>query len=122
MRYTRDHEYVSVNGNIATVGISDHAQNQLGDIVYVELPEIGAKFEKGDAAAVVESVKAASDVYAPVSGEVVEVNSTLVDQSAIINEDAEGRGWLFKLRIGKPEELADLMDDTAYTDYLKTVA
>ena len=122
MRYTRDHEYVSVNGNIATVGISDRAQGQLGDIVYVELPEIGAKFEKGGVAAVVESVKAASDVYAPVSGEVVEVNSPLVDQTAIINEDAEGRGWLFKLRIGKPEELADLMDDTAYTDYLKTVA
>ena len=122
MRYTRDHEYVSVNGNIATVGISDHAQGQLGDIVYVELPEIGAKFEKGGVAAVVESVKAASDVYAPVSGEVVEVNSPLVDQTAVINEDAEGRGWLFKLRIGKPEELADLMDDTAYADYLKTVA
>ena len=122
MRYTRDHEYVSVNGNIATVGISDHAQSQLGDIVYVELPEIGAKFEKGGVAAVVESVKAASDVYAPVSGEVVEVNSPLVDQTAVINEDAEGRGWLFKLRIGKPDELADLMDETAYADYLKTVA
>ena len=122
MRYTRDHEYVSVNGNIATVGISDHAQSQLGDIVYVELPEIGAKFEKGGVAAVVESVKAASDVYAPVSGEVVEVNSPLVDQTAVINEDAEGRGWLFKLRIGKPDELADLMDDTAYANYLKTVA
>ena len=121
MHYTRDHEYVSVSGNIATVGISDHAQSQLGDIVYVELPEIGAKFEKGGVAAVVESVKAASDVYAPVSGEVVEVNSPLVDQTAIINEDAEGRGWLFKLRIGKPDELADLMEDTAYADYLKTV-
>jgi glycine cleavage system H protein len=121
MRYTRDHEYVSVNGNIATVGISDHAQSQLGDIVYVELPETGAKFGKGDTAAVVESVKAASDVYAPVSGEVVEVNSTLVDQSAIINEDAEGRGWLFKLKIGKPDELAELMDDAAYAEYLKTV-
>jgi glycine cleavage system H protein len=122
MHYTRDHEYVSVNGNIATVGISDHAQNQLGDIVYVELPEIGAKFDKGAAAAVVESVKAASDVYSPVSGEVVEVNSPLVDQTALINEDAEGRGWLFKLKIGKPDELADLMDETAYADYLKTVA
>ena len=121
MRYTRDHEYVSVNSNIATVGISDHAQSQLGDIVYVELPEIGAKFAKGDAAAVVESVKAASDVYAPATGEVVEVNSTLVDQSAIINEDAEGRGWLFKLKISKPDELADLMDDAAYAEYLKTV-
>ena len=122
MRYTRDHEYVSVNNNIATVGISDHAQSQLGDIVYVELPEIGAKFGKGDAAAVVESVKAASDVYAPVSGEVVEVNSALVDQSAIINEDAEGRGWLFKLKLGKPDEVAELMDEAAYAEYLKTVA
>jgi glycine cleavage system H protein len=122
MRYTRDHEYISVNGNIATVGISDHAQNQLGDIVYVELPEIGAKFDKGAAAAVVESVKAASDVYSPLSGEVVEVNTPLADQTAIINEDAEGRGWLFKLKIGKPDELADLMDEAAYADYLKSVA
>ncbi|MGO9741421.1 MAG: glycine cleavage system protein GcvH [Roseiarcus sp.] len=121
MRFTRDHEYVDVNGPIGTVGISDHAQRQLGDIVYVELPEVGAKFDKGAAAGVVESVKAASDVFSPVSGEVVEVNSALVDETSLINDDAHGRGWMFKIRLSKPGELAELMDETAYADYLKTI-
>ncbi len=121
MRFTRDHEYVDVNGPIGTVGISDHAQRQLGDIVYVELPEVGAKFDKGAAAGVVESVKAASDVFSPVSGEVVEVNSALVDETSLINDDAHGRGWMFKIRLSKPGELAELMDETAYAVYLKTI-
>jgi len=96
MRFTRDHEYVNVSGDVGTVGISDHAQGQLGDVVYVELPEIGARFDKGAAAAVVESVKAASDVFTPVSGEVVAVNDALTSETSLINDDAEGRGWLFK--------------------------
>ncbi len=121
MRFTRDHEYVDVNGPIGTVGISDHAQRQLGDIVYVELPEVGAKLDKGAAAGVVESVKAASDVFSPVSGDIVEVNSALVDEPSLINDDAHGRGWMFKIRLSKPGELAELMDETAYADYLKTI-
>lgn len=122
MRFTRDHEYVNVSGAVATVGISDHAQHQLGDIVYVELPDIGAKFDKGAAAAVVESVKAASDVYSPVSGEVIEVNLELPNQTSLINDDAQGRGWMFRLKLSNPGELAELMDEAAYAEYLKTVA
>ena len=121
MRFTRDHEYVNVSGDVGTVGISDHAQAQLGDVVYVELPEVGAKFDKGAAAAVVESVKAASDVFSPVSGEVVEVNKAVSDESALINDDAEGRGWLFKLKLADPKELDGLMDEAAYADFLKTL-
>jgi glycine cleavage system H protein len=121
MRFTRDHEYVNVSGDIGTVGISDHAQGQLGDVVYVELPEVGAKLDKGAAAAVVESVKAASDVFSPVGGEVVAVNNTLTSQSSIINDDAEGAGWLFKLKLSHPEEAEALMDVDAYADFLKTL-
>ena len=121
MLFTEDHEYLNVSGDVATVGISNHAQGQLGDIVYVELPEVGAKFDKGAAAAVVESVKAASDVFSPVSGEVVEVNKAVSDESALINDDAEGRGWLFKLKLADPKELDGLMDEAAYADFLKTL-
>ena len=122
MRFTRDHEYVDGGPDSATVGISEHAQGQLGDIVFVDLPQVGAKFKKGDAAAVVESVKAASDVYAPVSGEVVAVNDKLVDSPSLVNEAAQGEGWLFKLKLSDPGEVEGLMDEAAYADYLKTVA
>ena len=100
-RYTKDHEYVRLEGDVAVVGISDHAQEALGDVVFVELPALGAKLAKGDSAAVVESVKAASDVFAPVSGEVVEVNKDVDAQPGLINEDAMGRGWIFKIRLAE---------------------
>jgi glycine cleavage system H protein len=122
MRFTRDHEYISASGGVATVGISEHAQSALGDIVFVDLPQVGATFKKGDAAAVVESVKAASDVFAPASGEVVEVNDKLADNPSLVNEDAQGQGWLFKLKLSDPSEAEGLMDDDAYAEYLKTIA
>ncbi len=116
--FTEEHEWIDVEGEIATVGITDYAQGQLGDIVFVELPDEGKTFTRGDDAAVVESVKAASDVYAPVSGEVVEVNSALEDEPALVNSDADEDGWFFKLRITDPEELKSLMNETAYTKYI----
>ncbi|HEY0446800.1 MAG TPA: glycine cleavage system protein GcvH [Allosphingosinicella sp.] len=112
--YTEEHEWISVDGDIATVGITDFAQGQLGDIVFVEVPQAGAQVQKGKEAAVVESVKAASDVYAPVSGEVVEGNQALVDDPALVNGAAEGEGWFFKLRLSNPSELEGLMDADAY--------
>jgi glycine cleavage system H protein len=121
-RYTKDHEYVRVEGDVAVVGISDHAQAALGDVVFVELPALGAKLAKGDSAAVVESVKAASDVFAPVSGEVVEVNKDVDAQPALINEDAMGRGWIFKIKVANPGELAPLLSETDYAAFLKTLA
>ncbi len=121
MRFTRDHEYIDAGADAATIGVSEHAQSQLGDIVFVELPAIGAKFKKGDAAAVVESVKAASDVFAPASGEVVAVNAKLADGPSLVNEDAQGAGWLFKLKLSDPAELDGLMDADAYGEYLKTI-
>ncbi|MFN3497229.1 MAG: glycine cleavage system protein GcvH [Pannonibacter indicus] len=116
--YSKDHEWVAVSGGIATVGITTYAQSQLGDVVYVELPEIGRTVSQGDDAAVVESVKAASEVYAPVSGEVVEVNSKLSDDPANVNEDPEGSAWFMKLRISNEGELAELMDEEAYKTYV----
>ena len=121
MRFTKDHEYVRVEGAVATVGISDYAQQQLGDVVFVELPTVGAKFDKGAAAAVVESVKAASDIYSPVGGEVVAINDAVQATSSLINEDAQGRGWLFQLKLSNPSEVDDLMDDAAYAEFLKTI-
>jgi glycine cleavage system H protein len=121
MLFTRDHEYIDPGADAANVGISEHAQEQLGDIVFVDLPEVGAKLKKGDAAAVVESVKAASDVFAPASGEVVAVNSALVESPSLVNEDAQGRGWLFKLKLSAAAELDGLMDAEAYAEYLKTI-
>ena len=112
--YTKDHEYVRREGDIVTVGITDFAQAQLGDIVYVELPAVGTRFEQGAEAAVVESVKAASEVYAPVSGEVVEVNTALTDAPGTINEDPTGKGWFLKLRLSNPAELDDLMSEEDY--------
>lgn len=117
--FTDEHEWVDVQGEIATIGITDYAQNQLGDIVFVDLPSEGATFDKGDDAAVVESVKAASDVYAPVAGEVVEVNAALQDEPALINSDAEEDGWFFKLRLTDLTELEGLMNEAAYLKYLK---
>jgi len=122
MRFTKDHEFVRVDGDVATVGISDYAQQQLGDVVFVELPAIGAKFAKGAAAAVVESVKAASDIYSPVGGEVVAINDAVQATTSLINEDAQGLGWLFQLKLSNPSELDGLMDDAAYAEYLKTIA
>jgi glycine cleavage system H protein len=122
MRFTKDHEYVRVEGAVATVGISDYAQQQLGDVVFVELPTVGAKFDKGAAAAVVESVKAASDIYSPASGEVVAVNDVVQKETTLINEDAQGRGWLFQLELADPSEVDGLMDEAAYAEYLKTIA
>ena len=120
-RYTKDHEWIRLDGDTATVGISEHAQNALGDIVYVELPEIGRKVEKGGEAAVVESVKAASDVYAPASGEVIAVNDSLGSVPAAINEEAEGKGWFFRLKLSAPGELDGLMSAEQYKEFLATL-
>jgi glycine cleavage system H protein len=112
--YTKDHEWIAVDGDQATVGITEHAQEQLGDLVFVDLPQKGRNLAKGEEAVVVESVKAASDVYAPVSGEVTDVNAELSGDPALVNRSAEGEGWLFKLRIIDKNEFADLMDRDAY--------
>jgi glycine cleavage system H protein len=120
IRYTEEHEWVRVDGEIATVGISDHAQEQLGDVVFVELPEVGRQVGQNAAMAVVESVKAASDVYAPISGEVVEVNDALNGDPALVNGDAEGAGWFCKLRIAKPAELEALMDADGYRAFVES--
>jgi glycine cleavage system H protein len=119
--FTKEHEWLRVEGDVATVGISDHAQEALGDIVFAEVPEAGRTVAKGDDAAVVESVKAASDVYAPVGGEVVEGNSALVDDPSLINRDPEGEGWFFKLKLSDASELDGLMDEAAYREWLKTL-
>jgi glycine cleavage system H protein len=121
-RFTKDHEYVRVEGDVAVVGVSDHAQEALGDVVFVELPALGVKLAKGDSAAVVESVKAASDVFAPVSGEIVEVNKDVDAQPGLINEDATGRGWIFKIKLADAGELASLLSEADYEAFLKTLA
>jgi glycine cleavage system H protein len=118
-RFTKDHEWIRLEGGIATVGISHHAQTQLGDIVFVEVPDVGRKVAAGEAAAVVESVKAASDVYAPVAGEVTEVNGELAGQPALVNEDAEGRAWFFKIKVANAADLDKLMDRAAYEAFVK---
>jgi glycine cleavage system H protein len=118
-RFSRDHEWIRVDDGIGTVGITNHAQSQLGDVVYVELPEPGRKAAAGEALAVVESVKAASDVFTPVSGEVLEVNGDLTEQPALVNEDAEGKAWFFKIRVANAAELAALMPRAAYEAFIK---
>ncbi len=118
-RFTQDHEYIRVDGDIATVGITVHAQEQLGDVVFVEVPEVGRSVKQKEATAVVESVKAASEIFAPVSGEVVETNAELTDNPALVNEDAEGKAWFFKLRIADTSELDGLMDRAAYEEFVK---
>jgi glycine cleavage system H protein len=120
-RYTKDHEWIRLDGDVATVGISEHAQNALGDIVYVELPEVGRQVEKGGEAAVVESVKAASDVYSPVAGQVVAINDQLDGAPATINEDAEGKGWFFRLKLADANQVNDLMTAEQYKEYLATL-
>jgi glycine cleavage system H protein len=122
IRYTKDHEWVRVDGEIATTGISDHAQEQLGDVVFVDLPEVGRQVSQGGAMAVVESVKAASDVFAPISGEVVEVNAALNDDPALVNSGAESTGWFCKLRVGEPAELEPLLDAEAYRAFVESSA
>lgn len=117
-RFSKDHEYVRVDGDIATVGITVHAQEQLGDVVFVEVPEVGRAVKAGEAVAVVESVKAASDVYAPLSGEVVEANGALAESPALVNEDAEGKAWFFKLRLADKSQLDALMDRAAYDTFV----
>ena len=119
--FTKDHEWVRLDGDSATVGISDHAQHALGDIVFADVPEAGRQVKKGDEAAVVESVKAASDVYAPVSGEVTEGNAALADDPSLVNRDPEGEGWFFKLKLSDPAELDGLMSESDYREWVKTL-
>ena len=117
--FTKDHEWIRLEGDVATVGITDHAQHALGDIVFAEVPDSGKQLKKGDDAAVVESVKAASDVFSPVSGEVVEGNAEIAAQPALVNEDAQGRAWFFKIKLSDPAELDGLMDRSAYDAFVK---
>jgi glycine cleavage system H protein len=119
VKYTKDHEWVRIEGDVAVIGITDYAQTQLGDVVYVELPELGRKVEQGKEAAVVESVKAASEVYAPISGEVVAVNDLLAGEPGKVNLDPMGEGWFLKLRIADPKELDALMDEKAYGGFVE---
>jgi glycine cleavage system H protein len=121
-RFTKEHEWINVEGDVGTIGISDFAQQQMGDVVFVQLPEVGKTLKKGEEAAVVESVKAASEVYAPVSGEVVAVNGDLEATPATVNEDAAGKGWFFKIKLAAPAELEGLMTESQYKDFVATLA
>ena len=120
--YTKDHEYIRVEGDVGIVGISDYAQEQLGDVVFVELPEIGKVIGKGDECAVVESVKAASEIYSPVNGEVVEINHDLEGSPVSVNDDPLGAGWFFKIKITDTAQIDDLMNEGAYKNFLTTLA
>ncbi len=120
-RFTKEHEWVVMDGDIATVGITDHAQEQLGDLVHVELPELERAVAEGETCAVVESVKAASDIFAPLAGKVVEINETIVEDPSIVNSDAEGEGWFFRLDVDDPASFEQLMDQDAYDEYLETL-
>lgn len=120
-RYTKEHEWVSLDGDIVTVGITDHAQQQLGDVVFVELPELGREVTPGEACAVVESVKAASDIYAPLAGKVVESNAEIADEPSLVNSDPEGEGWFFRLEIDDTAAFEALLDEDAYNEYLETL-
>ena len=122
MRFTKDHEWVRMDGDAATVGITDHAQNALGDVVFVELPEVGRVVAEGEACAVVESVKAASDVYAPIAGKIVEVNSAITDNPGLINSEPTGEGWFFKIEPADAGAVAALLDESAYAAYVETLA
>ncbi len=119
IKFTKDHEWVSVDGDVATVGITDHAQSALGDVVFVEVPDVGRAVKQKESIAVVESVKAASEVYAPISGEVVAANADLADTPALVNEDAQGKAWFFKLKIANKSELDGLMDRATYDAFVK---
>jgi glycine cleavage system H protein len=120
LKYTRNDEWIRIESGAATVGITDYAQDQLNDIVYVELPDVGAEYQKGDSFGVVESVKAASDIYLPAGGKITEVNSTLESQPELINTDPYGNGWLVKIQVANSADAADLMDAAAYTQYCET--
>jgi glycine cleavage system H protein len=122
IRYTKDHEYVRLDGDVATIGITDHAQEQLGDIVFVELPHVGKSVEQGGEAAVVESVKAASEVYAPLSGEVIEVNAALEGEPAKVNADPLGDGWFMKLKVKDKSQFDALMDEAAYNEFVAALS
>lgn len=122
LSYTKDHEWVRVKADIATIGITDHAQSQLGDVVYVELPKVGEKFESGDPFGSVESVKAVSEIYMPLGGEVTEVNAALADSPELVNEDPYGKGWMIELRIADSSEIDGLLSAAEYEDYLKEEA
>ena len=119
-KYAKSHEYVHVEGPIGTVGITDYAQKELGDVVFVELPQVGTQLEAGDALGSIESVKAVSELFAPVSGEVVEINETLADKPELVNTDPYGDGWMIRIRISDPTELDDLMDAEEYEEYCET--
>ena len=120
-KYTDEHEWISIDGEIGTVGISEYAQVQLGDVVFIEVPEIGTIYKKGQEAAVVESVKAASEVYAPVDGEIVEVNNGLEEDPSIVNSDAEGKGWFYKIKVNNLSDLDGLMDEEAYKLFIEAL-
>jgi glycine cleavage system H protein len=120
-RYTREHEWVVLDGDIATVGITDHAQEQLGDLVHVELPELERLVAEGESCSVVESVKAASDIYAPLAGKIVEINETIVEDPSIVNSDAEGEGWFFRLELEDPAAFEQLLDQDGYDEFLETL-
>lgn len=121
-RYSKDHEWVRLDGDVAEIGITEHAQDALGDVVFVELPEVGREVEQGDACGVVESVKAANDVFAPVAGKVVAVNQAIVDDSALVNRDPEGEGWFFRIEVADSEQFDELMDETEYTAFREAQA
>jgi glycine cleavage system H protein len=120
-RFTKDHEWVVLDGDIATVGITDYAQEQLGDLVHVELPEPERTVTEGETCAVVESVKAASDVYSPLAGKIVEINETIVEDPSIVNSDAEGEGWFFRLELDDPDAFEALLDQDSYDEFLETL-
>jgi len=120
-KYTQEHEWLRVEGDVGTIGITQYAQEQLGDVVFVDVPQAGRKVAKGEACAVVESVKAASDIYAPVSGEVAEANAALADSPGDVNADPMGKGWFFKIKLADKGELAGLMDEAAYNAFVKTL-
>ena len=120
-RYTKDHEWVLLDGDIATVGITDHAQEQLGDLVHIELPELERDVTEGETCAVVESVKAAADIFAPLAGKVVEINETIAEDPSIVNSDAEGEGWFFRIELDDTDSFETLMDQDAYDEFLETL-
>lgn len=120
-RFTEDHEWVKVEGDTARVGVSDYAQKEMGDVVYIELPEVGAEFKKGDACSNIESVKAVNDIFCPLSGEITEVNEALNDSPENVNQDPYGSGWIFKIRFSDPGELDDLKNPEEYDNYLKGI-
>ena len=119
LKYTREHEWIRLEGESVIVGITYYAQEQLGDVVFIELPEVGTSYDRGTEVAVVESVKAASDIYAPITGELVQINSALIDRPELVNEDPENDGWFFKMRLSEPDEIDDFMDETDYQNFIQ---